>query len=100
MNRVRRTFEIDAETDTRLAEIAAERGQDVATVLAEAIALFDSVVDVLPPDVEEDRRRLGAFRATGEAVPLDEVKAWVGSRDSPAELPRPFRARSDDHLFA
>jgi predicted transcriptional regulator len=89
MNRVRRTLEIDAETDTRLAEIAAERGQDVATVLAEAIALFDSVVDVLPPDVEEDRRRLDAFRATGEAVPLDEVKAWVGSWDSPAELPRP-----------
>jgi hypothetical protein len=58
MNRVRRTLEIDAETDTRLAEIAAERGQDVAIVLAETIALFDSVVDVLPPDVEEDRRRL------------------------------------------
>jgi predicted transcriptional regulator len=89
MNLVRRTLELDAETDTRLAEIAAERGQEIATVLAEAVALLDSVLGVLPPDVEEDRRRLHAFRATGQAVPLDEIKAWIASWDSPTELPRP-----------
>jgi hypothetical protein len=65
MNLVRRTLEIDAETDARFAEIAAERGQDLATVLAEAVALLDSVVDLAGPDVGEDRQRLDAFRKTG-----------------------------------
>jgi predicted transcriptional regulator len=89
MNLVRRTLEIDVGTDARLAEIAAERGQDVATVLAEAVALLDSVVDLSGPDVEEDRRRLEAFRVTGEAVALADVRAWVTSWDSADELPRP-----------
>jgi hypothetical protein len=65
MNLVRRALEIDAETDARFAEIAAERGQDVATVLAEAVALLDFVVDLAGPDVGEDRQRLDAFRKTG-----------------------------------
>ena len=89
MNLVRRTFEIDAETDARLAEIAAERGQDVATLLAEAVALLGSLVDLAGPDVGEDRQRLDAFRKTGRAVPLDDVKHWVASWDTTDELPRP-----------
>ena len=55
MNIIRRTLEIDAGTDTRLTEMAAERGQDVAAVLAEAVALLDSVVDLAGPDIAEDR---------------------------------------------
>jgi predicted transcriptional regulator len=89
MNIVRRTLEIDAETDARLHEMAAERGQGVAAVLAEAIALLDSVGDLDGPDIEEDRRRLDAFKADRQAVPLSEVKAWVASWDSPGEMPRP-----------
>lgn len=65
MNLVRRTLEIDAETDARFAKIAAERGQDVAIVLAEAVALLDFVVDLAGPDVGEDRQRLDAFPKTG-----------------------------------
>jgi hypothetical protein len=41
------------------------------------------------PDAAEDRRRLDAFRNNGQAVPLDDVMAWVGSWDSKDELPRP-----------
>jgi len=63
MNMVRRTLEIDADTDTRLREMAAERGQDVAAVLAEAVALLDSVVDLAGPDIAEDRRRLRRIRS-------------------------------------
>ena len=40
MNIIRRTLEIDAGTDARLSEMAAERGQDVAAVLADAVALL------------------------------------------------------------
>ena len=89
MNLVSRTLEIDADTDTRLREMARERGQDVAAVLAEAVALLDSVLDLAGPDVGEDRRRYDQFRQTRAAVPLDEIKAWVASWGSDDELPRP-----------
>ncbi len=89
MNMIRRTLDIDADTDARLRELAAERGQDVAAVLAEAVALLDSVVDIAGPDVAEDRRRLDEFKQTRQAVPLDEVKAWVASWGTAGELPRP-----------
>ena len=89
MNLIRRTLELDTATDARLSEMAAERGQDVSAVLAEAVALLDSVVDLDGPDIAEDRRRLDEFNRTGLAVPLDEVKAWIASWDTPDELPRP-----------
>ena len=89
MNLVNRTLEIDVDTDARLREMAHERGQDVAAVLAEAVALLDSVVDLSGPDIQEDRSRYDNFRRTRLAVPLDDVKAWVSSWGSENELPRP-----------
>jgi hypothetical protein len=89
MNLVRRTLDIDPETDARLRELAAERGQDIAAVLAEAVALLDSVVDIGNPDIAEDRRRLQQFRVTQEAVPLHEIKRWVESWGTDRELARP-----------
>jgi predicted transcriptional regulator len=100
MNIIRRTLDIDADTDARLREMADERGQDVAAVLAEAVALLDSVIDIAGPDIGEDRQRLDAFKRTRAAVPLEEVKSWVASWGSANELPRPRRARSDDPAFA
>lgn len=93
MNLIRRTIELDADTDARLREMAAERGQAEAAILAEAVALLDSVVDISGPDLEEDRRRLAEFRRTREAVPLSEIKAWVRSWGKPDELPRPTPRR-------
>ncbi|SFP30123.1 hypothetical protein SAMN05216330_106325 [Bradyrhizobium sp. Ghvi] len=89
MNVIRRTLDIDADTDARLREMASERGQDVAAVLAEAVALLDSVVDIAGPDIAEDRRRLDEFRMSRAAVPLNEVKDWVASWGSAMELPPP-----------
>jgi predicted transcriptional regulator len=89
MNIIRRTLDIDADTDARPHEMANERGQNVAAVLAEAVALLDSVVDIAGPDVAEDRRRLDAFKQIHAAVPLDDVRAWVASWGSANELPRP-----------
>jgi predicted transcriptional regulator len=89
MNLVNRMLEIDADTDARLREMAKERGQDVAAVLAEAVALLDSVVDLAGPNVGEDRRRYDDFGQTRLAVPLADVKAWVASWGSVDELPRP-----------
>ncbi len=89
MNVVRRTFEIDANTDARLQEMARERGQDVTTVLAEAVALLDSVGDIEAPDIGEDRERLERFRKTNEAVSMHDVKVWIESWGSENELPSP-----------
>jgi hypothetical protein len=89
MNIIRRTLDIDVGTDARLSEMAAERGQDVAAVLADAVALLDSVIDPAGPDVAEDRRRLDEYLKNPEAVPLNDVKAWVASWDTAEELPRP-----------
>jgi predicted transcriptional regulator len=60
MNLIRRSIALDPATDARLRELAAERGQDEAAVLAEAVALLDSVIDIGNPDITEDRRRLQA----------------------------------------
>ncbi len=89
MNVIRRTIDIDSTTDARLQEMAKERGQDESAVLAEALALLDSVVEVDNPDISEDRRRLAEFRHTREAIPLHEVKAWVESWGTDKELPEP-----------
>jgi predicted transcriptional regulator len=89
MNTIRRTLDIDSDTDARLREMAVERGQNVAAVLAEAVALLDSVVDISGPDLAEDRRRLDTFKRTRSAVPLSDVKNWIASWGSTHELPRP-----------
>jgi hypothetical protein len=74
MNIIRRTLEIDAGTDARLTEMAAWHGQDVAAVLAKAMALLGSVVEPAGPDIAEDRRRLDEFLRGREAVPPRRVK--------------------------
>jgi len=89
MPTVRRTFDLDQETDTRLNALAAEKGQDAAAVVADAVVLLDSIVDIEGPDIEEDLRRLGEFERTGEAVPWEDVSAWVESWGTGSELPRP-----------
>ena len=89
MNLIRRALDLDPDTAARLRAMAAERGQDEGKVVAEAVALLDSVMDIAGPDIAEDRRRFEAFQRSREAVPLSVVKAWVESWDTPGELPRP-----------
>lgn len=94
MNTIRRSFDIDPDTDARLRAMAVERGQDEDAVLTEAKALLDSVIDLDSPDLAADVRRLEKFRADGLAVPLEEVKSCVESWDTPDELPAPTPRRS------
>jgi predicted transcriptional regulator len=89
MSTVRRTFDLDPDTDARLNALAAEKGQDAAAVVADAVILLDSVVDIEGPDIEEDVRRLREFERTGMAVPSEDVDAWVDSWGTANELPRP-----------
>jgi predicted transcriptional regulator len=43
----------------------------------------------MDPDIEEDLCRWREFARTGEAVPSEDVKAWVESWGTPNELPPP-----------
>ena len=89
MATVRRTLDLDPDTDARLNALAAEKGKDAAAVVADAVVLLDSIVDIEGPDIEEDLRRWREFERTGEAVPSQDVKAWVGSWGTANKLPPP-----------
>jgi predicted transcriptional regulator len=69
--------------------LADARGQEPSEIVSDALALLDSVSDESEPSLEEDLRRLHEFERTGEAVPLEEVRAWVRSWGTPTELPPP-----------
>ena len=85
MTTVRRILDLDPATDARLTELSAQRGQGPSAVVAEAISLFGSVIE----DVDEDHRRLREFERTGEAIPGDDMMAWVNSWGTANELPAP-----------
>jgi predicted transcriptional regulator len=87
MGNVRLVLELDEETDARIKDLAARKGQDEAAVVADAVELLDSVIDVEGPDIEEDLRRLEEFDRTGLAVPGDDVDAWIDSWGTANELP-------------
>ena len=89
MSTVRRILELDAETDRRIDALAAEKGVDAASVVAEAVEFLDTFIDIDEPPLEEDLARLRAYEATGEAVPHDAVLEWVRSWGTPNELPPP-----------
>jgi predicted transcriptional regulator len=90
MPKSRVTLDLDTETDARLRALAKLRGQEKSGVVSDALALLD-LFETEELKVEEDLRRLRAFEQSGEAVPLDDVKAWVRSWGTQNELspPRP-----------
>ena len=94
-------IEVDAQTADLLEARASARGMSVADLLAD-LAGDDNA---LPADLDamraagdgpwapdilaEDARRLAEFHRTREALPWDEVKAWMQSWGTPRELPVP-----------
>jgi len=95
MNTIRRTIELDPATDSRLSELASRRGQDPASVIADAIELLDGVPPLPGPDVDEDLRRLEEFRRTRMAVAAKEIWAWTSSWGTREELPPPLPRRTE-----
>lgn len=94
-------IEVDAGTAELLRARAKARGMSVADLLAD-LAGSESP---LPPALEamrtsgegpwapnllaEDARRLAEFQRTREALPWDDVKAWMRSWGTPQEMPPP-----------
>ena len=94
-------IEVDEATALVLEARAAARGMTVAQLIAD----LAGAEEALPADLQalreagdgpwaphvlaEDERRLADFRRTREAVPWEDVKAWMQSWGTPAELPVP-----------
>ena len=94
-------IEVDQATASVLEARAAARGMTVAQLIAD----LAGAEEALPADVQslreagegpwapevlaEDARRLADFRRTREAAPWADVKAWMESWGTPAELPVP-----------
>lgn len=89
MNVKVRQIEVEAATADVLEARAAEQGVSVSDIVAELVAVMDIPSDIEGPDAAEDLRIYHEFKRTGEAVPLNEVKAWVNSWGSSNELPAP-----------
>jgi predicted transcriptional regulator len=82
------TLDLDSEAEERLRTLANTRGQEKSRVVADALALLDTL-DSEEPDIAEDLRRLETFNRTQMGVPLGEIKDWVRSWGSANELPTP-----------
>lgn len=94
-------IELDEQTAEVLKARAAARGMTVSALVAELIGAEET----MPPDLQalrnagegpwapdalaEDARRLSEFRRTREALPWDDVKAWMQTWGTPNELPAP-----------
>jgi hypothetical protein len=101
MNPKLRKIEVDAQTAELLEARAAARGMTVAQLLADLIDAEDGLPPALvemrdagrgpwaPEVLVEDARRLAEFQRTREAVPWEEVKAWMQSWGTANELPPP-----------
>ena len=94
-------IEVDARTADLLEARASARGMSIGDLVAD----LASDENLLPPALEamraagegpwspeilaEDARRLAEFHSTREAVPWDDVKAWMLSWGTSQELPAP-----------
>jgi hypothetical protein len=86
-----RKIEVDAETAVRLEARASARGITVAELLSErAIGGPESADDPWSPAAfQEDARRLEEFDRTRMGVPWDEIRCWIETWGTDAELPPP-----------
>ncbi len=101
MNPKLRKIEVDAQTAELLEARAAVRGMTVAQLLADLIDAKEGLPPAFvqmrdagrgpwaPEVLAEDARRLAEFQRTRDAVPWEEVKAWLQSWGTPNEFPAP-----------
>ncbi|MFM9865824.1 MAG: hypothetical protein ACKVRO_19700 [Micropepsaceae bacterium] len=85
MTTVKRTIELDSETDAALEKVAAAAGLSPVAFLQSALGQFlaDS------HDLEEEKRRWAAFERDGRFVTREAVDQWIDSLGTANPLPKP-----------
>jgi predicted transcriptional regulator len=80
---VKRTLELDQETNALLEKLAAASGRASSDIVAEAIASYAAE----DAETAEDDRRWAEYLRTGEAYEQAEVEAWLRTAGTPAYRP-------------
>lgn len=84
MATVKRTIELDADTDAALEKMAAAVGLSPAAFVQSAL---DQIL--ADDDLEEEKRRWAAFERDGRVVTAEAVDAWIDSLGTASPLPKP-----------
>jgi predicted transcriptional regulator len=85
MTTIKRTIELDADTDAALVKAASASGLSPSAFVQSAIGQILTDVD----DLSEEIRRWEAFEADGKSVPAEDVDAWIDSLGTSSPLPKP-----------
>lgn len=85
MSTIKRTIELDADTDAALVKVATASGLSPSAFVESAIGQILSDGD----DLAEEIRRWELFERDGKCVDADKVDAWIDSLGTKSPLPKP-----------
>lgn len=85
MSTVKRTIELQADTDAELLKAASASGLTPSAFVQSALEqlLFDG------DDLSEEMRRWEAYQRDGKSVASEDVDAWIDSLGTKAPLQKP-----------
>lgn len=85
MTTIKRTIEINADTDAALVKAASACGLSPSELVESALEQFLAAGD----DLSEELRRLEAYERDGKALAAEDVDRWIDSLGTKSPLPKP-----------
>lgn len=85
MSTIKRTIELNADTDAVLVKVASASGLSPSAFVQSALEQLLSDGD----DLSEEMRRWEAYERDGKSVASEDVDAWIDSLGTKAPLQKP-----------
>lgn len=85
MTTIKRTIEINADTDAALVKAASASGLSPSELVESALEQFLAAGD----DLSEELWRLEAYERDGKALAAEDVDRWIDSLGTKSPLPKP-----------
>lgn len=85
MSTVKRTIELDPDTDAALVKVAAASGLSPSKFVESAREQILSGTD----DLAEEMRRWDAYERDGKSIAAEDVDAWIDSLGTNSPRPKP-----------
>lgn len=85
MTTIKRTIELDADTDAALIKVASASGLSPSAFVKSALEQLLTGGD----DLAEEMRRWEAYERDGKSVAAEDVDAWIDSLGTKSPLPKP-----------